>query len=176
MTLNKALTLYHVLTELSKLNPQNKVYFTTHTKAASLNSKYNFTGNGIPLLTSQDPFDIIVSNLKHSTNELTITTTTITTDQLTILKSLPHLYNLRDSSTVINIDLNRTDYSIIPALKDLDFPSFISNDLSSLINNGILIYQLAISNKQPVFHFINFHYIENNQIHNNNDFILPKFI
>lgn len=172
MTLTSAVTLYHVLAELSKLYPRNKVYYTARTKEASLKSKYNFAENSIPLLTSQDPFSHIVSEIQasHTNYELI----TITTDQLTILKSLPHLYNLRDCSIVINIDLGLNDYSIIPALKDLDFPTFISNNLESLCANGKLAYTLALSNNQPVFHFINFDSIEENTIYNK-ELVLPKF-
>ncbi|OXT09754.1 hypothetical protein B9K03_12115, partial [Rothia sp. Olga] len=63
---------------------------------------------------------------------------------------------MKGSSTVVNIDLNLQDYSIVPTFKDLGYPTFISNDLDTVVAHGTLAYQLAISNKEPVFHFINF--------------------
>lgn len=168
MTLTTAATLPYVLAELSQLNPRNKVYFTSTTKDSALTSEYNFIKNAIQLLAFQDPFDHIVSNIQDSV------LTTITTDQLTALKALPHLYNLKGSSTVINIDLNLQDYSIVPTFKDLGYPTFISNSLDEVVTNGTLAYQLAISNTEPVFHFINFVIVDPATVYNQ-ELILPQF-
>ncbi|CAL9729186.1 sulfite reductase [NADPH] subunit beta [Monosporozyma unispora] len=168
MTLTTAATLSRVLADLSQLNPQNKVYYTSVTKDTGVSSEYNVTGNGIQLLTSQDPFDNVVAHVGDGV------LTTVTTEQLTALKALPHLYSLKGSSTVVNIDLNLQDYSIVPTFKDLGYPTFISNDLDTVVAHGTLAYQLAISNKEPVFHFINFAAVDPATVYNQ-ELDLPRF-
>ncbi|KAG0653236.1 hypothetical protein C6P44_002165, partial [Monosporozyma unispora] len=114
------------------------------------------------------PFDNVVAHVGDGV------LTTVTTEQLTALKALPHLYSLKGSSTVVNIDLNLQDYSIVPTFKDLGYPTFISNDLDTVVAHGTLAYQLAISNKEPVFHFINFAAVDPATVYNQ-ELDLPRF-
>lgn len=151
MTLKSTKTLTGVLKKLAKSATNNKQYYTAQNKD---DSSYKLSSLSIQLLNNQDPFDDIVANIAG-----TDVLTTITTDQCTLLKSLPHLYNLNNSATVINVDLNLQDYSIIAVLKDLNYISFVSNDIESAVENGQLAYKIAFNNNTPVLHFINFNKI-----------------
>ncbi|CCK69107.1 uncharacterized protein KNAG_0B06830 [Huiozyma naganishii CBS 8797] len=153
MTLTTALTLKQVLEELvdlrSSLVTGSASYYVAPTKS-SVATQYEIGPNCTRLLQTQDPFGTIAANAdKH-------TLTSVFADETSVLKGLPHLYTLRGYPVVINVDLDLQDYSVIPALKDLDFPTFVSYSLDDVAENGASAYEIALKTATPVFHFIDF--------------------
>lgn len=152
MTASNLLTLPHLLAQYSSSASLNKVFYTTSTK----NSHSSFEGlesavtDATHLLNNQDPLNSIKDQLSSDT------LTTIFTDEITLVKSIHHLYSLpNELPLVIVVDLNLQDYSVIPALKDLSFPILISSDLQTAVSNTASSYRIATSTLTPVFHFIN---------------------
>ncbi|SMN21993.1 similar to Saccharomyces cerevisiae YJR137C MET5 Sulfite reductase beta subunit, involved in amino acid biosynthesis, transcription repressed by methionine [Maudiozyma saulgeensis] len=159
MTVTSDTSLQQVLYDFALTDSNNKVFYTTATKTEK--SDDSISKNAIHLLNDNDPFATILETVST-------TLTTIFTDEVTLLKSLPHLYQLRDS-IVVNVDLSLQDYSIITALKDLNIVSLISNDAATAVTNAQLASKVALERHLPVFHFINFTII------NDSEDIIPDF-
>ena len=148
MTASNQLTLQQVLVQFATGLQNNSVFYTTATKNTA--SPYSTVPSAVQLLNHQDPFN----HIKDQVNAQQLTT--IFTNELTLLKGLPHLNALKGSPVIINVDLDLQDYSIIPALKDLAITTFISNDLDAAVKNARTVQDVALKTLSPVFHFINF--------------------
>lgn len=159
MTVTTNASLQQVLYEFALRDSNNKLFYTTATKAENGND--SIPNNAIHLLNDNDPFANILENVSSNL-------TTVFTDEVTLLKSLPHLYQL-ENSIVVNVDLYLQDYSIITALKDLNIVSLISNDAATAITHAQLASKIALEKHLPVFHFINFTTI------NASEAIIPDF-
>ncbi|CCD27195.1 sulfite reductase (NADPH) subunit beta NDAI_0J03030 [Naumovozyma dairenensis CBS 421] len=176
MTTSTTLTLSQLLVELAQnsiksdgknINDSYNIFYTTATKNTV--SEFSTIPNSTRLLNHEDPFNYIKSHLANDKLN------TIFTNELTILKALPHLLDssFQGKPIVINIDLDLQDYSVIPSLKDLPFSIFISNDSNEIIENSKLIQEITINSLIPILHFINYKKINQLQKHipfNENDF------
>ncbi|SMN20086.1 similar to Saccharomyces cerevisiae YJR137C MET5 Sulfite reductase beta subunit, involved in amino acid biosynthesis, transcription repressed by methionine [Maudiozyma saulgeensis] len=135
--------LFQLLLQRAELDKQTNLFVTVDTKD-------QFGTNGTYLLKQNDPFALIK---EYTTpNQLN----TVFTDDYTLLKALPHLSNFKDTAIVINVCLTYKDYSVIPALKDLNIISFISNSNTAAIHNTNLANTVASKCHTAVLHFINY--------------------
>ena len=151
MTVTSDASLKQTLYEFAARDSSNKLYYTTLNKAQS--SKEIIPEVAIQLLNDNDPFATILENISE-------TLTTVFTDEQTLLKGLPHLFQLEKKPIIINIDLSLQDYSIISAIKDLNIVTLVSNDGSSAIAHAQLASNIAQQRQVPVFHFINYSIID----------------
>lgn len=114
-----------------------------------------FGAEEVRLLESADPFSHVRSALDCGAQDGTETraeVASVFTDESALLSALPHLYALTDQPVVVNVKLALPDYSVIPALKDLDWDVYVSGDAESLCANLPAAYRRARENRS-VLHF-----------------------
>lgn len=146
-------TLLEILVQYAQSLDSNQIFFTTLTKN-TVTKIAPLAPNAVQLLNHQDPFSNIVEKVSKDL------LTSAFLDQNTLLNGLPHLYSLKGFPVVINVDLEIQDYTIIPALKDLSIPIFVSNDLESAVANARKVTELVAQTCEPVIHFFNLAKIE----------------
>lgn len=117
---------------------------------ATVDSKDNLPQTVWQLLNRNDPFALIKCNINP--NKLNV----VFTNELTLLKALPHLSCLKEQSLVINVDIRYNDYSVISTLKDLNIITLISNDYNSAIKNTNTANSVATKSHSMVLNFINY--------------------
>lgn len=147
MTASSVYTLTEALIKYAEVVDTHKIFYTT----ASKDTKNEFSNlkNSYQLLSNQDPFSEIVEKLSRES------LTTVFTDEITLLKSLPHLYSLKFFPVVVNVDITLQDYSVIPSFKDLSIPILISNNANAATENSQRAIEIATQTLEPVLHFIN---------------------
>lgn len=147
MTLSSVLTVREALAIIANIRDTSNTFYTTETKNKNI-PEFGSIPSFIRLLANKDPFSRIVTSLTKDS------ITTVFTEETTLLKSLPHLHALKNHPVIINVDLDLQDYSIISALRDLNYFSLISNSPADAIENAKLAFELSIKTGQPVLHFI----------------------
>lgn len=147
-------SLAQVLAEASRsVVSRNNVFYTTPSKSENSGISLELSKtDAIRLLNSNDPFATISEAASKDVF------TTVFTDDSTLLKALPYLYSLKSLPVVINVELTLQDFSIIPALKDLDYVSFVSNSFADAKAAAEVSYKVASTLLQPVLHFISVPY------------------
>ncbi|KAG0660323.1 hypothetical protein C6P45_001619, partial [Maudiozyma exigua] len=108
------------------------------------------------LLNRNDPFAQVKENIKP--NKLNV----VFTDELTLLRALPHLTSLKEQRLVINVNIAHNDYSVVSTLKDLNIVTLISNDYNSAIKNINVANSVAFKSPTTVLHFVNYRNCNNN--------------
>ncbi|CCK69110.1 uncharacterized protein KNAG_0B06860 [Huiozyma naganishii CBS 8797] len=147
MTIEGPVTIQHVLAGLFPSSVDN-IFYVAQEKSGKC--PYEITDASTRLLKNEDPFGVIAQLVGKDGVSV------VTTDALSIMNGLPHLYILKDVPLVINVDMDLQDYSVVPALKDLGFASYVSANYETLIANGKQSFQVALETLQPVLHFIDF--------------------
>ncbi|CCF58589.1 hypothetical protein KAFR_0E04390 [Kazachstania africana CBS 2517] len=138
-----------ILEILAQFAQNTKIFYTAPSKAKGSSRLDDLIGvEAVRLLSQHDPFGTISSAI--SADALS----SIFTEQTTLLRSLPQLYNLKGHPVVITVDLHVRDYSVIPALKDFNYITLVSSSAPTLLKHAQLANKLAISTKSPVFHFV----------------------
>ncbi|QLL32464.1 hypothetical protein HG536_0C06330 [Torulaspora globosa] len=129
-------------------NPSSRIFYTVASKATK--SELTDVQGSIRLLSNCDPFSEIIEELKKDSF------LTVFTEELTLLKALPHLQSLKGFAIVVNIDLKLQDYSVITAFKDLSIPILVSSNGDAALKNAKIANETATQFSEPVFHFINY--------------------
>ena len=96
------------------------------------------------LLNRNDPFAQVKENIKP--NKLNV----VFTDELTLLRALPHLTSLKEQRLVINVNIGHNDYSVVSTLKDLNIVTLISNDYNSALKNINVANSVAFNSSTTV--------------------------
>lgn len=137
----------------------SSVFYSVPSKAfeSSISESLESIG-AVKLLNNHDPLATVVETLEKKK------LTTIFVDDITLVRSLPHLHKIKDFPVVINVELSQQDYSIIPSLKDLDIISLVSSDFSQACSGAESAYVLSTNLVQPVLHFINVPYDTSDEI------------
>ncbi|CCF58591.1 hypothetical protein KAFR_0E04410 [Kazachstania africana CBS 2517] len=149
MALNNCFNALQPLHHVAGLYGSKKTFYTAPSKAKGSSRLDDLIGvEAVRLLSQHDPFGTISSAI--SADALS----SIFTEQTTLLRSLPQLYNLKGHPVVITVDLHVRDYSVIPALKDFNYITLVSSSAPTLLKHAQLANKLAISTKSPVFHFV----------------------
>ena len=117
---------------------------------ATVDSEDDLPYAAYQLLNRNDPFALIKESIEPT--KLNV----VFTNELNLLKGLPHLSDLKDQYLVINVDIKYNDYSVISTLKDLNIISLISNDYNTAIKNTNVAYSVASKSRAMVLNFINY--------------------
>lgn len=147
MTTSNACTLSEALLKYAQAVDSFKFFFTTAIKDSK--SEFSNFPDAVRLLSSTDPLEEVIERVSKDC------LTTLVTDEVTLVKSLPHLQALQGYPTVINVDLSLQDYSVIPFFKDFSIPILISSDEKIFAINAQRSLEIASKCLRPVLHFIN---------------------
>lgn len=147
-------TLAQILAQASSsVASKNNIFYTTPSKAATSSIAAELAGSGaVRLLSGNDPFATVSETASKDQF------TTVFTDDSTLLKALPYLFQLKSLPVVINVELTLQDFSVIPALKDLGFVSLVSNNFVDAKAAAEVSYNIAGKLLQPVLHYISIPY------------------
>lgn len=148
MTTSNAFTLPEALLKYAQAVDSFKIFFTTAIKGT--NSEFSKCPHATKLLSNADPLGEVTEQI--SRDHLT----TLITDEVTLVKSLPHLQALQGYPIIIDVDLSSQDYSVIPFFKDTSIPIFISSNKNIFKVNAQRSLEIASKCLRPVLHFINF--------------------
>lgn len=153
MTAPSVATVIGALIQLTESLPRANVYYTTSLKDTS--HELSTHKEAIQLLENNDPFSEVIEELPKDL------LTSVFTNSLTLLKSLPHLASLKGFPVSVNVNIDLHDYSLIPSFKDLSIPILVSSDLEAFIENSKRSIEIISSTLNPVLHFINYENIPN---------------
>lgn len=128
------------------------VFVTQPAKAvSSAFSKYFPKAN--QLILANDPFATVAHSVAHEGDADEITT--VTTDGLTLFRNLPFLSLAVFSAAkiVVHVELTTGDFSLVTALRDLQFPVFVSQTAADAVKAATAAYNVASKLNTTVFHF-----------------------
>ncbi|KAI5958183.1 MET5 [Candida theae] len=144
----------------------NGVNFVTQ-PAKSVESPFaKLVSNANVLINSNDPYAVVENFLLDRDNEekdrelegaeeQDLDTVTITTDAVTLLKSLPFLSasSFKTNKVVNHVEISNKDFTVVTSLKDLNFPILVSQNARESYHFANLAYNLAERLNTSVFHF-----------------------
>ncbi|OWB82337.1 hypothetical protein B5S33_g961 [[Candida] boidinii] len=139
-----------VIANIANLPSNGKIYSVQPAKSVVtkisnelITKKIEFT----TLLETNDPLSFIENELN---SELT---TSVFLNSNILIKNLPFLNNLKNSSVIINSEISNNDFSIVSALKDLGYIVLLSKNINELQDLSVVALLLSKLTKQSILHF-----------------------
>lgn len=134
----------------------NKVWgpvFVTQPSKSVETSFSKFFPKANVLISANDPFAQAADSISSEGDDEEVST--IVTDGITLFKNLPFLTQSVYSSSkiVTHVELTNFDFSLVTALRDLQFPVLVSQNASESLQFSKAAYNLTSKLNKAVFHF-----------------------
>ncbi|AOA68714.1 Sulfite reductase [NADPH] subunit beta [Komagataella phaffii CBS 7435] len=147
-----------IVNVLTHVPNRGHVYTTKLSKGLSNNFSKALDDASIDyqsLVSNNDPFALVIETVNKNSF------TTVLTDAETLLFSVPFLSEVRSGDKlIVHARLPKNDYSIVSALKDLDFVVLLSSSVQETQDIALAGYKFLTQNNKPVLHFFNEDYSE----------------
>ncbi|SCV01700.1 LAME_0G17942g1_1 [Lachancea meyersii CBS 8951] len=141
---------------------QGDIYYTTQFKAAEtgvsaalqalqtlrVDQESTIARRCTQLLNGSDPFAAVVEG--QTDGKLA----SVFTDEITLVRSVPHLQALQNTPVVVTVELGTGEYAAVPLVKELAFATLVSTSSTSLARHAVAAAQSAAAQQKLVFHFV----------------------